>query len=40
VGELLSAQNVDDMRRFKRLLKSFCGRKKKGTHVEQPARGG
>ncbi|PSC72785.1 hypothetical protein C2E20_3887 [Micractinium conductrix] len=39
VVDLLSSQNVGDPRRFKRLLKVFCGGKKKGTHVEQPARG-
>lgn len=39
VEELLSSQCAQDPRRFKRLLKVMCGGKKKGRHVDQPARG-
>lgn len=40
VAQLLGPQCATDARRFKRLLKVFCGGKKKGSQVEQPARGG
>lgn len=38
VAELLSPACAQDARRFKRLLKVFCGGKKKGQHADQPAR--
>lgn len=39
VDDLLSPLCRQDARRFKRLLKVFCGGKKKGRQGEAPARG-